>query len=116
MLPKEHRLTNEGDFKKVYEKKNSVFLPTLSLRYLQREKKEVSRFGFVVSGKIYKKSVERNLLKRRFRAIIKKQFPYIPSGYDYIISARPGIKNKSYQEIEKEMEKLFKKTHLYDKK
>ncbi|MBU0613649.1 ribonuclease P protein component [Patescibacteria group bacterium] len=116
MLPKKHRLTKEGDFKRVYEKRNSVFLPSLSLRYLRKDKKEESRFGFVVSGKIYKKSVERNLLKRRMRVIIKKQLPQILSGYDYIVSARPGIKNKSYQEIEKEIEKLFEKPHLYAKR
>ena len=113
MLPKEYRLTNEVDFKKVYGKKNSIFLPSLSLRYLQREKREKSRFGFVISGKIYKNSVDTNLLKRRMRAIIKKNLPHILPGFDYIISARSGIKNKSYQEIEKEMEKLFKKAQLY---
>ena len=47
------------------------------------------------------------------RAIIKKNLPHILPGFDYIISARSGIKNKSYQEIEKEMEKLFKKAQLY---
>ncbi|MFA6525122.1 MAG: ribonuclease P protein component [Patescibacteria group bacterium] len=116
MLPKKYRLTNEADFKKVYEKRNSVFLPTLSLRYLLKGKSENSRFGFVISSKIYKKSVDRNLLKRRMRAIIKKQIENILPGYDFIISARPGVKNKKFTEIEKEIERLFRKSRLYAEK
>ena len=116
MLPKNYRLTNEGDFKRVYEEKRSIFLPSLSLRYLAKEKNEGSRFGFVVSAKVYKKSTERNLLKRRMRAIVKKNLPDISPGYDYIISARPKIKNKTFKEIEEEIKKLFEKSHLYIKK
>ena len=113
MLPKEYRLTNEVDFKKVYGKRNSAFLPSLSLRYLQKRKGENSRFGFVISTKIYKKSVDRNLLKRRMRAIISKNIENIQSGYDYILSARPGVKGKKYTEIEGDIVKLFRKTRLY---
>ncbi|MFA6392074.1 MAG: ribonuclease P protein component [Patescibacteria group bacterium] len=116
MLPKQYRLTNEGDYKKIYEKRKSIFLPSLSLRYLQKKEKVNSRFGFVISKKIYKNSVDRNLLKRRMRAIIKKQLPNIFSGYDFIISARPGVKNKSFKEIEADIEKLFRKSRLYAEK
>jgi ribonuclease P protein component len=113
MLPKKYRLTNEVDFKKVYDRRNSVFLPNVSLRYLQKRGADVSRFGFVVSSKIFKNSVDRNLLKRRMRAIVGKRMNKIRTGYDIIISARPAIRDKKYTEIEENIERLFIKARLY---
>lgn len=112
MLPKKYRLTNEADFKKVYAKRSSIFFPFLSLRYLKKTDSKASRFGFVVSSKVFKKSVDRNLLKRRMRAIIAKKLDMIKPGYDIILSARPSVKGKKFLEIENEIDKLLKKAKL----
>lgn len=68
-----------------------------------------NRFGFVVSGKVSKKSVERNKIKRRLRETVRLKLPGTGAGYDIVIVAKPEIKDKAYQEIEKIINKILAK-------
>lgn len=58
----------------------------------------------VVGTRISKKASERNLIKRRIKAII---YPIIKKRLksDYIITANPEIKNANFEEIKGELEK-----------
>lgn len=114
MLPKKYRLTKNKDFRAVYENGNSVFLPALVMRY-EKKRKSNLRFGFVVSSKIAKKNVPRNRIKRQLRSIVHQKIDKISPGFDCIIIARPGIKKHSYQQIERDVESLFKKSKIYKK-
>jgi len=115
MLPKKHRLTKNKDFQELYKKGASVFLPPLALRYKKIGKNKNSRFGFVVSNKIYKKSTARNLLKRRLRAMVNNKLKQILPGFDCVITTRAKIRGKNYQQIEEDLERLFTRAKILNK-
>ncbi|PIY96896.1 MAG: ribonuclease P protein component [Candidatus Kerfeldbacteria bacterium CG_4_10_14_0_8_um_filter_42_10] len=117
MLAKQYRLVRKKDFAEIYQKGKSSALPTLALRFKRRNQAEGavpanSRFGFVVSGKIFKKIVLRNKLKRQLRSIIQNRLNSITAGFDCVIIARFRIVNRDYRQIEKDVDQLLQKTNL----
>jgi ribonuclease P protein component len=104
MLPKNHRLNLHKEFAAL--KKNGKMLNSESFGFLFI-KNEPARFNFIVSTKISKKAVERNLIKRRLSEIVR-QLPQIPQASGLFL-CKKIILNKNYQELKKEVENVFKK-------
>jgi ribonuclease P protein component len=71
-----------------------------------------NRFGFVTSTKVSGKAVERNLIKRRFREVIREQLPHLKYGYDIIFVIRKGALDIKYQELKEDILKSLKKSNL----
>ncbi len=94
----EHLKSNR-DFGKVYVKGKYVAERLVVVHYLPN-RLEYSRIGFSVSKKIGK-SVQRNLIKRRLREILRKLYPQIKPGFDIIISARNGTESALFENLEK---------------
>ena len=77
----------------------------MSLRCL-RNNRDVSRFGFVVPNTISKKSTQRNLYRRKLRALISANLNRIKPGFDVILKIeRPGEINRLEGEIHVLLEK-----------
>jgi len=111
MLPKLNRLKKKKDFEKVFKLGKGAKLNFIALK-LNKNGLKNSRFGFVVSLKVSKKAVVRNKIKRRLRESVKKKIDNIKKGFDIVLVAFPDSKNKDFQEINKTVEKLFKKTGI----
>lgn len=77
-----------------------------------RNELDHSRFGFVVSKRLGK-AVERNKIKRRMREAARLHLPEIKPGFDVVIIARQPIRTASYQNIEKTLLYLLKKSDLF---
>lgn len=111
MLSKENRLRKRKDFDNIFKNGKAKTGRFIFLKFLKNGL-NVSRFGFIVSLKIAKKAVVRNKIKRRLRQVIKNNINKIKPGFDMVITAKPEIVNKNYQEIknelENELENLFK--------
>ena len=73
---------------------------------------ENSRFAFVAGLKVSKKANQRNLVKRRMRAIVRAVLPAISPGFDVVITALAGASDKSFQEIEAAINKLLRTSGL----
>ena len=95
MLPKENRLREKSDFRRVYIHKKSLANKQLVL-YSRRNYSGETRFGFSISKKIGK-AHERNLLKRQLREIIRIDLVRIKKGYDYIFVVRIPFKELDYK-------------------
>jgi len=106
MLPNKSRLLKNKDFQTVFKKGKFFKSKVLSLRFLKNNL-GLNRFGFVISNKISKKSVERHKIKRRLSGIIKQISPGIEKGFDFIIIALQGIRGRTYKEIKKEVFFIF---------
>ncbi len=106
MLAKQYRLQKDRDFELVFKKGRAFNSKFLFLK-LRKNNLQVSRFGFIIGKKISNKAVIRNKLKRQLRAIVKKNFPSIKTGFDIVIVAKPEIINKKYQDIKNDLENLF---------
>lgn len=112
MLSKINRLRKKKDFARIYQRGRSFSTPYLWLKILPNQLED-NRFGIVVSRKVSKKAVTRNLIKRRLRAMIKQYLPSLKSGYDVILTARYSILGKSYREIENNLRNLFQRSQLF---
>lgn len=108
MLPKLYRLKRKKDFEKILkEGKRTKFSFLVLIKH--KNKLNYSRFGFVVPNKVSKKATVRNQIKRRLRSLVWQNFERIQKGIDVILLALPGLENKTYQELEKILGKLFQK-------
>lgn len=110
MLNKERRLTKK-EVEETIKKGKSLQSPLLSFKYLINLKGD-SRFAFVISSKISKSAVSRNLFKRRCRAIIKKNLDKIKDKGNFIFFAKKGILDRSYRELEGDLVGLLEKSKM----
>ena len=106
-------LKKSKEFKKVYSKGNSYATKYLVL-YEFNKNKGNNRYGFSISKKIGN-AVVRNKLRRRLKAIIRKleDKKNLPEGYDFIFIARKPVTRLNFQQIKKDVNKLFKKADLW---
>ena len=111
MLSKENRLKKKKDFERVFKLGKGCQEGFLFLK-ATKNNLEASRFGFIVSQKISKKAVVRNKVKRRLRAIIRKNLPRIKKGLDIVLITRPGVENENFKSIEKNIDRIFTKAKI----
>ena len=109
MLSKKNRLRKNKDFNKIFKKGKKLNEEILLLIILKNNLKEV-RVGVIINKKVSKKAVVRNKIKRRIYNSIKKKLSKIEKGFDFLIIAKPEIKEKSFFEIDKIINKSLKKT------
>ncbi len=108
MLPKIYRVRKNREFREIYQDSRSLAAKNIVLFYRQRKDNQL-KIGFSVSKK-NGKAHERNLIKRRLRALAQDNLPHIKAGYDLIFLARMPIKKASFQEIGRDMNYLLKKS------
>jgi ribonuclease P protein component len=106
MLASKNRLRKKNDIDNVFKKGKAMAGGLFFLRFVKNDT-STNRFAFVVSCKVSKKSVTRNKIKRRLREIVKKLTLNTLSGFDFLIIAKPPIINKSFKEIEKDVNEVF---------
>ncbi|HEX9664792.1 MAG TPA: ribonuclease P protein component [Patescibacteria group bacterium] len=108
MLPKQHRLSKDRDFQKVFKAGRSVFSAILNLKVLKTSN-QVSRFGIIVSNKVSKRATARNKIKRQLRGALQTNLEKLKPGYDCVIIAKQTILDKEYEEIEATLFDLLRK-------
>ncbi len=95
-------------------KGRSIFGPlaTLRVRLDPKVPKDApSKLGFIVSTKIFKRAVKRNLAKRRFRGAVRELLPIIPPGYHLLFILKPETLTEDYQMIKQEITRMLGKIH-----
>lgn len=108
MLPREKRVRNERDFKRIYQKGSFFSVGSFTLNFLPN-RMSFSRLGIVVSKKAESKATDRNQTKRRFREASRKLYDILPPGYDVIVTIKKTAKGRKFTELEKEVSEAFKK-------
>lgn len=111
MLPKANRLSKNKDILRVFKEGKIVRNDCLSLKFFKNQL-PVSRFAFVVSLKVSKKAHLRNKIKRHLRESVRLRLKFIKTGFDAILKAEPGIKNKDYRQISDAALNLLEKSGL----
>jgi ribonuclease P protein component len=101
------RLRSHKDIARVRNKGVKVASKNFTLVFLNSDSSASLRFAVVVSKKVSKKAVVRNLLKRRVREIMKSYAEKIFT--DLLIIAKPGSEQLSFTGILVEIEKLIKR-------
>jgi len=108
VLQKENRLKKEKDFRVVLGRGRYVVTPLFLLKYIPNTL-SYNRYGFVVSTKVSKKSPVRNTIKRRMRAIAKKNEKKGIQGHDIAFIVKKEIVGRSFQEIQEIMAEALQK-------
>jgi ribonuclease P protein component len=108
MLPREKRLTNTRDYKRVYQKGSFFSAQLCNINYIAN-KTSTSRLGVVVNKKVSLKSTVRNKIKRRFREVSREFYDLLPPGFDVVVTLKPGAEKAEFKEIEKEIKAVFEK-------
>lgn len=107
MLPKEKRLTDTRDFKRVYQKGSFFSVGYFSVNYLPN-KSSFTRIGIVINKKTAPKAVDRNKLKRQLREVVRNGYEKIPAGLDLVITIKKAG-NFKLEEIEKAFNEAVEK-------
>ncbi len=110
MLSKQYRLKNEKDIKLVLSKGGSIFDKVCGIKF-KANKFESPRFAFVAGIKTHKSAVQRNRVKRQYRAIVKDLIPLIDS-VDVVLLIGADAVTLSFQEKQIRLIKVFKKAGL----
>jgi ribonuclease P protein component len=111
MLLKENRLKKKKDFERVFSQGRNLKGDFLFFKTINN-KLEDNRIGFIVSKKVSKKAVERNKIKRRLREILRSITLDNQEKIDGVFITFPSIKEKSFEEMKKEVFSLLKKAGL----
>ena len=105
---KHHHLLKPAQFKQVYSHKtwsgNREFAVNLC-----PNKHSYARLGLVVSRKVSKRAVVRNLIKRQIREWFRHNKQDL-NGFDLIVTAKTSVATKTNTEIQTSLADLWKKT------
>ncbi|MCH7492107.1 ribonuclease P protein component [Patescibacteria group bacterium] len=112
MLPQHSRITKQADWHHIHRRGMVTQSKDLVLKKVRNELKR-SRFGIIVGTKVSKRATERNLIKRRIRAIIAAHSDKVKDSFDIIFITRPSIKGKKYTELEEQIKYLFTRAKLF---
>ena len=108
MLPNQNRLRRREDFAKVYANGDRYKGSYLSLKILfDNDAPPVTRIGIVVSKKVSKLAVSRNLFRRQLRAIFRQLLSQLKQGLQIVVTVIPVQSKPSYQEIWDDLNKLL---------
>jgi ribonuclease P protein component len=111
MLPKQHRLPLRKEFNRL-KKEGKLFQDKFFSLLVARGQLPESRFAFIVSKKIHKRAVKRNKVRRLLAESVQAFLPKIKSGIDAVFLTKKTINDKSFDQIKKEVEKIFKQVNL----
>ncbi|HCJ02003.1 MAG TPA: ribonuclease P protein component [Clostridiales bacterium] len=110
-MQKQYRLTGSRSFDYLY-KRGAVYKNHILVLYVAKSKFSLPKVGFSV-GKKVGGSVQRNRTKRRLREAFRRELEHIAVGYNYVIVARSGSAERSYDEMREAMISLLKQAGKY---
>lgn len=114
MLARKDRLTAEKDYARIFAKGRPFSGRGIGMKVV-RNGMDGSRFGFVVSTKVSKRAIVRNLIKRRMREIVRKRLPSVIGGIDVVFMARPETVKMAFADIERTIGELLAKAGIVKK-
>lgn len=100
----DHRLKKRNQFSYIYKKGERKGTKHFIL-FKVKSKFSNYKIGYSISKKVGKAN-KRNLLKRRMKEIVRTN-NLAQNGYNYILQARIGAAEISFQEIEIQLKKIF---------
>lgn len=109
-MQRKFRLTRSDDFKRVRQSGKSYAHPLVVLVAQAAELPRV-RVG-VAAGRMVGNAVQRNRAKRLLREAVRPILPGLPSGWDLILIARPGVAVASLEETRMALTTLLRRAGL----
>lgn len=102
---KQYRITALKDFERLREAGSFINAGSFFLKIFNRKDDCPSRFAVIASRKTGG-AVERNLLKRRAKAIFLANYHLCPIGFDVLWVARSSMKQQAYASLLNSFKKI----------
>jgi len=112
MLAKKSKLTGAKDYAKVQNDGKVFQSDNFGIAYLDRNDKNPSRFGFIISTKIAKDAVDRNRCKRAMSEAVRIDSVNLIEGHDVVFLAKTSISKLSTTDIMREVSLSLRKAGL----
>ncbi len=109
-LNKSRRIRKNNEYRLVY-KYGKFDVGRLCVIYRMPVAKQPTRIGFV-TGKKVGCAVERNRARRLMKEVYRLHQHEIREGFHIVVVGRSGIKEATYEKVEKEMMYLLRKGNL----
>jgi ribonuclease P protein component len=110
MLRKKYRLNKTKEFNRLFKQGTAVYGPYCGLKIMPNQL-DYSRFAFLISKKVSKRAVVRNLLKRRLSEIIRQDWLKL-AGYDVVIIVLPKAAAAGFTDLRTEIGVLLKRLKI----
>ena len=110
-MEKEQRLRRASEVLAVRRQGKQCANPLLVMRALSNQR-DISRIGFVVSGRVGN-AVVRNRVKRRLKEITRRE--EVQQGWDIVFIARTGVVQAPFPEIQAAVRDLFRRSRLLER-
>ena len=113
-----YRVKKINEFRMIYRRGKSIANDLLVLyifknrRNKDKEGSQYNKIGISVS-----KKVGNSVVRSRSKRLITESYRLksnLKQGYDFVFVARTKLKDKSYHEVDKSIDNLFKKAGLYN--
>jgi ribonuclease P protein component len=105
-FPRSSRLLKHADFQDVYRNGKKRVSGNLIAFYLERADGAGPRIGFTV-GKVLGGAVERNRIRRRMRAAVRRSLARFGRSMDVVLHPRKSVLEMEFAVLEKEIGSLF---------
>ena len=105
-------LKTEQDFSN-FKKSRSMVSANFRFRWHKLQNQNIPRFGFIIPKKTVKKVTDRNLIKRRVKAVLTKNLASLQP-VDILFFPKPGSIKLRFQDLEQELLSFFKKAGIYE--
>lgn len=111
MLGRKNRFHGLGSLNYVYKTGKTVRGPMFSTKFAPNNKKQNFRFAVVVSKKVHKSAVKRNLIRRKIYGVAR-QFKIVEP-FDIVITIfSEKLLEQSAEQIKKDLEKQLKQAGI----
>ena len=109
MIAKKYRFHGHNSLNYLYRNGRTVHGKTLAVRFVPNNHRELPRFSVIVSKKISKSAVKRNLIRRRIYEIVRHNIKPDSPAIDIAISVySPEILSMPHAELEKQVVNLLR--------
>ncbi|OGY08105.1 MAG: ribonuclease P protein component [Candidatus Blackburnbacteria bacterium RIFCSPHIGHO2_01_FULL_43_15b] len=107
MLPHQHRLTSKNDFDQVFSKGKNIRGKFFNVIILSNGSSKKSRFGVIVSNKVSKSAVVRNMIKRAIRSFVQDQIAGFERGLDVVVVAKNSASSQDKLALFEDLKSCF---------
>ncbi len=115
MIARSHRLSEEGDVRRVRSRGKAVAAGPLVIRMLPNALQPARNRYTVIAGKKCGKAVDRNRLKRLTREALRGYHPHLTPGWDIAIIVRGDlVELPSLPVAQAMLERIFRKASLLE--
>ena len=113
-MKKEYRIKKSSEIDAIFKNKQSKGDKYFAVYSLKSSEDTHFRFALSV-GKKYGNAVQRNLIKRRIREIVREIKEQLVC-MRFVVVIKPQAKDLTYQEIKESIHQIFKKLNIMETK